>query len=337
MIHGHHCQPGSRNGAFAEPNIMNLARQKIRRTLASLLNTLGRFRALFAEHLKGLQMRDKSDAAATQAPDPGDSSPSPVQTNIQITESPASVAAGSNPVTSPQAEPVLSPEETAAAARMKSAETLMNLAMEVSGLSGAMTDLVGTSRSSATSADTAAADAERAAETVQLAINALATVNGTLQLTADSTNQIVAETGDIMKMMSEIEFIARHTRILALNAAIEAARVEDARGNAFAVVAGEVRRLADQTSTVSQRATATLGRLAGLVETSSSKMNQTTASIDEGNSKVKDINEKVSAVVSAVRTLAESSRAVAGELETRASNAEDYSRQLNVTAVEVAG
>jgi methyl-accepting chemotaxis protein len=247
-----------------------------------------------------------------------------------------SVTAGSDAATQPAAEAVVSPEETAAAARMQSAETLMNIAIEVSGLAGAMTELVGSSRNSATSADTAAADAERAAETVQLAINALATVTGTLQLTADSTSKIVAETGDIMKMMSEIEFIARHTRILALNAAIEAARIEDARGNAFAVVASEVRRLADQTSTVSQRASATLERLGGLVKVSSSKMNQTTASIDEGNSKVKAINERVAAVVSAVRTLAESSRAVAGELETRATNAEDYSRQLNMTAVAVA-
>jgi methyl-accepting chemotaxis protein len=189
-------------------------------------------------------------------------------------------------------------------ANIDAAETLLNLAMEVSSLSGAMTEMVGSSRESADRAD---------------------------------TGHIVAETGNIMQMMAEIDLIARRTRIVAINAAIEAARVKESSGNSFGVVANEVKTLADQTFAVSKRVRTTLQRLGDLVEDSSSKMSQTTASVEDSNSKVKDIDEKLKGVVSAVRTLAQNARTVGGELEARATNAEDYSRQLNVAAVAVAG
>ena len=72
--------------------------------------------------------------------------------------------------------------------------------------------------------------------------------------------QVVAEAESFSATLAAIGMIARQTRLLALNATIEAARAGDA-GLGFAVVAGEVRSLADQAAQAASGARAGMERL----------------------------------------------------------------------------
>ncbi|WP_320174140.1 methyl-accepting chemotaxis protein [Maridesulfovibrio sp.] len=102
-------------------------------------------------------------------------------------------------------------------------------------------------------ADSAAVDAESAAERARAG-------EDVLEQTIESINTVMSNTNDlngrvealgrqaegIGSIMSVISDIADQTNLLALNAAIEAARAGDA-GRGFAVVADEVRNLAEKT------------------------------------------------------------------------------------------
>jgi len=79
----------------------------------------------------------------------------------------------------------------------------------------------------------------------------VSTAGGALDLARSGSFQIIGQNGQLMDISDRISGvvdvirgIAKQTNLLALNATIEAARAGDA-GRSFAVVAGEVRKLAD--------------------------------------------------------------------------------------------
>jgi methyl-accepting chemotaxis protein len=73
-------------------------------------------------------------------------------------------------------------------------------------------------------------------------------IQSSVQQTAKQIMQIVNEADQIMQKVSAITKISEQTNLLALNASIEAARAGEA-GRGFAIVAEEVRKLAEDTNT----------------------------------------------------------------------------------------
>jgi methyl-accepting chemotaxis protein/methyl-accepting chemotaxis protein-1 (serine sensor receptor) len=105
-----------------------------------------------------------------------------------------------------------------------------------------------------------------------------------------SMNEINISSGKISKIIKVIDEIALQTNILALNAAVEAARAGEA-GLGFAVVAGEVRNLA-------QRSAQSAKDTAGLIE--------------ESIAKSKEGKVRLERVATAVRAITDSSTKVKG-------------------------
>lgn len=127
----------------------------------------------------------------------------------------------------------------------------------------------------------------RGSERVGRSADSIRTLATAVRNSASSVEVLAENSHEIGQAITEIRGIAEQTNLLALNAAIEAARAGE-QGRGFAVVADEVRNLAQRTQDSTDQIQGTIDRLLTAMEAA---VQQMTASSDEASRCVEEAEE----------------------------------------------
>ncbi|MGF1479712.1 MAG: methyl-accepting chemotaxis protein [Cyanophyceae cyanobacterium] len=162
--------------------------------------------------------------------------------------------------------------------------TISEQAASITQTTTTMEQLGASTRQSAEQAESSAAGAHQALElaeegnrAVAQSLEGMSTLKEQVSSIAEQIMRLSEQTGQISLVSELVGNLANQTNMLALNASVEAARAGE-QGKGFSVVAGEIRKLADQSKKSSEK-------INTLVRDIQAYLNSTVMVTDEGTKK----------------------------------------------------
>lgn len=176
-------------------------------------------------------------------------------------------------------------------------------------------------------ADAADHAAQQGEAVMQSTIHSITAIRSEITSTAEVVRRLEGDSERIGKVLDVIRGIADQTNLLALNAAIEAARAGEA-GRGFAVVADEVRTLAQRTA----ESTAEIHQIIDSVQTGAVNAVRAIESgqqrSEQGVEQVTEAGRMLQNITEAVEAIRDMNRQIATAAEEQTAVAEDISRNL---------
>ncbi len=200
----------------------------------------------------------------------------------QVSDSVGSLAASSNQVATSSAQ-----QSEAASAMAASVE---QMTVSISHVSDSAQDALVISRKSGELS-------AQGGEVIHRAVDEMNQIAGTVRQASTAIDSLGQQSDQITSVVQVIKEVADQTNLLALNAAIEAARAGE-QGRGFAVVADEVRKLAERTTKATEEIASMVGSMQESARSAVSTMENAVARVGSGAALAQQAGEAINQIKS---------------------------------------
>ncbi len=202
------------------------------------------------------------------------------------------------------------------------------VATAINEMAATVQEVARSASSAAESATTADKQAAHGQQEVNQTIRAIDTLAGEVEQASTAMQQLEADSRNIGAVLDVIRGIAEQTNLLALNAAIEAARAGE-QGRGFAVVADEVRVLAQRTQQSTQEIEAMIEQLQQAAVSTSRVMEKGHHLAQETVVQARSAGESLDTIAAAVGIISDMNTQIASAVEEQSAVAEELNKNIS--------
>jgi methyl-accepting chemotaxis protein len=198
----------------------------------------------------------------------------------------------------------------------------------INEMEATVSDMAHSTAEAATTVQQADAEAKDGIKRVEEMSRELESLSSTLSSAEDVVQRLASDSDNIGSILDVIRNIAEQTNLLALNAAIEAARAGE-QGRGFAVVADEVRTLAQRTQQSIQQIESMIERLQSASSEAAAVMKEGHQSGAHTAKRSQELTEALYAVIHTFSVITEKNLQIASAAEQQSSSMQEFQRNIH--------
>ncbi len=237
----------------------------------------------------------------------------------EVKESVSATASAANQISS-------SSEEMAAGASEQSAQT-SEIANSMDQMTRTILDNTKNASMAAGTAKDAGEKAKKGGKVVHQTIDGMNRISEVVEKSAGMVFALGKNSDKIGEIIQVIDDIAGQTNLLALNAAIEAARAGE-QGRGFAVVADEVRKLAERTTKATKEIATMIKTIQNETSQAVKSMEEGTREVENGKRLAKEAEVVLSDIIDVAQKVSDTVIQVAAASEEQSNSSEQISKNI---------